>query len=965
MSTPVYDPQVLEPRWQQWWEQNGTNQIDLAAAKNPYYVLMMFPYPSAEGLHVGNVFAFTGADIMGRYRRLRGYDVFEPIGFDAFGIHSENFAMKAGRHPAELIPSNIANFTRQLKMMGFMFDWRRTVDTTSPGYYRWTQWVFLQLYRAGLAYRDIKEVNFCPDCGTVIADEQVIDGKCERHPDTDVQRRRLPCWFFRITDFAERLDSNLDWIDWSERTRLAQKNWIGRSQGAEIDFTVQDGKGTRITVFTTRPDTLFGATFLVLAPDHPLVMEIAAPDRVEALRAYAAAAAGKSREDRIGDRGEKSGVWTGAVAINPATGRPIPVFVADYVLSEYGTGAIMAVPAHDARDHAFARKYSLPIRVVIEPDEKAFEEAASSTREMVALPRDLKVYEENVRKVVDRILREAAGPQLTIQRRKHRLYTRRPSDSMAIEVRELTGPQVIPAMELLLSRLGIGEETWRVPMAGGMELTIHHGTSTEVSTLEAEYYPEPEGGTLVVGEAARRTLTREELAAHDRVEFARRNCWSGAGRCINSSAGTLSIDGLPSEEAKRVIVKKLEERGLGRGRTTFRLRDWGISRQRYWGPPIPIIYDEEGNPHPVPEDQLPVMLPPLDDFRPKGDGRGPLANATDWVNTTLPDGRPGRRETDVMDNFLDSAWYYLRYVSSADAEQAYDPELVKKWLPVDIYIGGNEHAVLHLLYTRFVCMGLEKAGVLEMGRRPEMKDTAEPFRKFRAHGLLIKEGAKMSKSRGNIVNPDQYVAAYGADTVRMYLMFLGPYLQGGDFRDSDISGVRRFLNRVFLWCHENPQPEVPDEAMDRALRVKLHQTIRKVGDDMEALSYNTAIAALMELHNELRAAPGISRFARESFVVMLAPFAPHLAEDLWHTALGHTGSVFAAKWPAYDPAFLTADSIELALQVNSRIRARFTVPSTATKDEIEAAARAHEAAAGLAIQKVIVVPGRLVNIITG
>jgi leucyl-tRNA synthetase len=833
MSDYVYDPTVVEAKWQQWWDANRTNEIDLQAAKNPYYVLMMFPYPSAEGLHVGNVYAFTGADVHGRHRRLRGYDVFEPIGFDAFGIHSENFAMKVNRHPAELIPSNVRNFTRQLRMMGFMFDWRRTVDTTSPDYYRWTQWIFLQLYKAGFAYRDEKEVNYCPDCGTVISDEQVNpDGTCERHPQTMVQRVVMPCWFFRTTAFADELSRNHEWLDWSEKTRLAQLGWIRRSEGAEVDFQVQ-GTTEKIRVFTTRPDTLFGATFMVVAKDHPLVEKIRNTSGVTSGPPAGAASS------------TKSGEFIGAHAINPVTGQPIPIHTSDYVLMGYGTGAIMAVPAHDERDFEFAALFGLPVRPVVEPDTK-----------------------------------ELAGW--------------RPEGAIA-------------------------------------------GTSPDAESLRAD-------------------ILRGEL------------CWSGGGVAINSANAEVSLNGLGVDEAKKRITAWLESKGLGVAKTTFRLRDWGISRQRYWGPPIPIVYDEQGNAHPVPEDQLPVLLPETKDFRPKGDGRGPLANIPAWYNATLPDGRPGRRETDVMDNFLDSAWYFLRYVSSADDKAPYDPALIRKWLPVDMYIGGNEHAVLHLLYTRFICMALTKAGALEMGERPGMQDRGEPFQKFRAHGLIVKDGAKMSKSKGNVVNPDEYVAMYGADTVRLYLMFLGPYLFGGDFRDTDIQGMRRFLNRIAAWLTEGNQPIVADEELPKDIRIKTHQTIKKVQEDIDALSYNTAIAACMELLNAAKAAPATSVFTREALILCLAPFAPHFAEEMWQGPLGHKTSLWAtARYPEYVEALTKQDEVEIALQFNGKIRDRIVVAREATAADLEKLALANElivkALEGRTPKKVVAVPGRLVNVI--
>ncbi len=987
MAEHVYDPIAVEKKWQEWWDANGINEIDLAKAPNPYYVLMMFPYPSAEGLHVGNVYAFTGADVYGRHMRLRGYDVFEPIGFDAFGMHSEMFAQKVGRHPADLVPSSVRNFTRQLRMMGFMFDWRRTVDTTTPEYYKWTQWVFLQLYKAGLVYRDVKEVNFAPSIGSVISDEQVMpDGTFERDG-TPVERRQLPCWFFRITEFADRLLDNHEWLDWSETTKKKQIEWIGRSEGAEVDFAVvprtagsaardaepspwtadedpdaivreremaqaaglelvdldtrsvdesvarrisrdtalsyrvlpleeeegvvtlatsnpllvpalrqawnvytkaRHGRGVaelfpgwaadaeslrerlgarelrfawsgdsqlraaidrlklqhRIRVYTTRPDTLFGATYMVLSPEHPLVDVIAAPEKREEIARYRAEAAAKSTEERTAAEKEKTGVDIGARALNPVNGEEIPVYISDYVLMGYGTGAIMAVPAHDERDFAFATKFGLPIRAVINPDPRA------------------------------------------------------------------------------------------------------------LAALDA------------IGEDQKDRKSPEEMRA---AVLQGQLCWSGPGKGINSANDEVSLDGLEVDEAKARITRWLEEKGLGVYKRTYRLRDWGISRQRYWGPPVPIVYDEHGEPHPVPEDQLPVLLPETDDLVAPGDGRGPLAKCADWVHVEI-DGKSFRRETDVMDNFLDSAWYFLRYVSATDPDRAYDPDLIRKWLPVDMYIGGNEHAVLHLMYTRFVCMGLDKAGALGMGARDEMKDRAEPFRRFRAHGLITKDGAKMSKSKGNIVNPDAYVEEWGADTLRMYLLFLGPYTQGGDFRDKDIQGIRRFLNRLHQWYMDKDQPVVPDGELPKDLRVKTHQTLKKVRECMESLSYNTAISGLMELFNVARGAGATSEFVREVLLLGLAPFAPHFAEEIWREALGRDGSVWThGSLPEYDPALTVADEVEIVLQLKGKIKDRVVVPREAGEEELRAVAlanaRIQEALAGGEPRKVIVVPGRLVNVI--
>lgn len=815
MTETTYIPQDIESRWQAWWTSHHSNKINPATAANPYYNLMMFPYPSAEGLHVGNVYAFTGADIHGRYQRLRGNTVFEPMGFDAFGIHSENYAMKVGTHPMKLIPANIANFRRQLRMMGFMFDWDHEVDTTSPEYYRWTQWIFLQLFKGGLAYRAKRGVYWCPACMTVLASEQVIDGCCERHPDTRVEKRDLEQWFFRITAYAQRLLDNLGWLDWSDVVKLGQAAWIGRSEGAEIDFDVADHPDHRIRVFTTRPDTLFGATYMVLAPEHPLVETLAHPSALDAVRAYRDAARLKEEIERLDLSKEKTGVFLGAYAVNPVNQAKIPIWISDYVLMEYGTGAIMAVPAHDQRDWEFATKFNLPIIQVIRP-----------------------------------------------------LQGEPPADCAYID----------------------------------------------------------DGAMMNSGE----------------------------------------FDAMPSKEGGRAVVRRLEAEGRGKATVNYRLRDWCISRQRYWGPPIPMIHCERCGIVPVPESDLPVLLPETDDFRPDQSGRAPLARIESFVKTTCPKcSGPARRETDVSDNFLDSAWYFIRYLSARDGAKAWDPELVSRWLPVTMYIGGKEHTVLHLMYTRFLCMALSDLGLLKMGERPGVPDAGEPFSCFRAHGLLIKDGNKMSKSRGNVVNPDAFVHQYGADTLRMYLMFLGPFERGGDFRDKDIAGVQRFLERVWRWYFEDPQP-VDDAAMPRPALIKLHQTIKKVGADLASLSYNTAIAALMELHNTLKPAPAVSRFAREAFALMLAPLAPHLAEELW-SRLGNKPSIFNARWPEYDPALTVEDVIELAVQVNGKLRDRFSIAADADEQAVRAAAlqcpRVIEALGDKQPLRVIIVPKRLVNVI--
>jgi leucyl-tRNA synthetase len=796
-NIPSYDPSSLEAKWQARWAERHTNEPDLDRAARPFYNLMMFPYPSAEGLHVGNMFAFTGADIYGRFKRLQGFDVFEPIGFDAFGIHSENYALQVGTNPATLIPKNIATFRRQLRQFGGMYDWRHELSTTDPAYYKWTQWIFVQLFKAGLAYKKRAAVNWCPKDKTVLANEQVIDGRCERCG-TAVEQRFLDQWFFRITDFAERLLANLDHIDWSSSTKTLQRNWIGRSEGAELVFETPSGK--KITVFTTRPDTVFGATYLVLAPEHPFVDELTAVEQRPAVKAYQREVQSKDIVSRrVGDK-TKTGVFIGSYARNPATGEAIPIWIADYVLMEYGTGAIMAVPAHDKRDFEFATQFKLPIRQVVE-----------------------------------------------------------------------TPGEPLPSVS--------------------------------------------EDGTL-----------------------------------MNSGA----FDGMPSRDAARKIVAWLAERGLATPRVQYRLHDWCISRQRYWGPPIPIIYCESCGAVPVPEQDLPVELPLIEDFRPDDTGVSPLARHEEWYFVKCPQcGGEARRETDVSDTFLDSAWYHLRYPSTEFHDRPFDPARTKKWLPVSSYIGGNEHAVLHLLYARFICMVLHDLGHVHF-------DT--PYPKFRAHGLIVKDGAKMSKSRGNVVVPDAYIQQWGADTFRMYLMFLGPFQEGGDFRDEGIVGIRRFLERLWAMAYQTSDTA----SVTAQATSKLHQTIRKVSSDTESLQYNTAIAAMMEYVNVLKEQDAARKDQLTPLIVMLAPYAPHIAEELWE-ALGGKGSVFEQCWPTFDERLASAGDVEIAVQVNGKLRSRLTVRRGLPENEVVELALADESVKkyvdGKKVKKVIYIQDRLLNLL--
>jgi len=789
-----YNHKKIEKRWQNFWTKKKIFEPDLARAKKPFYNLMMFPYPSAEGLHVGNMYAFTGADIYGRYRRMKGEDVFEPIGLDGFGIHSENYALQVGIHPKILAKRTQKNFYRQLHATGNGYAWSRKLETYDPGYYRWTQWVFVQMFKNGLAYRAKASVNWCPSCLTVLADEQVIDGKCERCL-TKVTRKELEQWFFKITQYAERLLRNLEKIDWPESIKIMQKNWIGRSEGYEVGFKII-GLAERLRVFTTRIDTLFGATYLVIAPEHPLLPRLVAASEKDRVASYLAEVMKKSEFERQAAK-IKTGVFTGSYAVNPATRERIPIWVSDYVLVTYGTGAIMGVPAHDSRDYEFAQRMHLPIRQVVRN-------------------------------------------------------------------------------------------------------------------------PEGESGL-----------------------------YEGEGELINSGP----FDRLQSDVAREKIANFVG----ARAKVQYKIRDWLISRQRYWGPPIPVVFCENckkrlenyqaqmpnsklkkeyskgelENPGwiAVPERDLPILLPDVKNFRPTGTGVGPLASVPSFVKTNCPKCKGlARRETDVSDTFLDSAWYFLRYPSVKYKKGPWEARVTRKWLPVDMYIGGAEHAVLHLLYSRFLTMVFPDWGLLNF---------EEPFEKFRTNGLLIKDGAKMSKSRGNVVVPDEYIKKYGADTLRTYLMFLGPFQQGGDFRDEGIVGAWRFLNRVWDLGSKVDKRKAKSKPSPRGILQAKHRTIKKVSEDIEALSYNTAIASLMEYTNVLLSnVENISEDDFATLVKLLNPFAPHLAEELWHL-LGNRTSIQKESWPKYNPKYLRELTLTYAIQINGRLRDTIKVKAGISREEVE------------------------------
>ena len=848
-----YNFTEIEKKWQKYWDDNKTFRTDDKLEGKKLYVLDMFPYPSGAGLHVGHPEGYTATDIYCRFKRMNQYKVLHPMGWDAFGLPAEQYAIETGTHPAETTAKNVATFKRQIKALGFSYDWDREVNTTDPAYFRWTQWIFLQLYKKGLAYIDEVPVNWCPALGTVLANEEVIDGRSERgnHP---VIRKPMKQWVLKITAYAERLLNDLENLDWPEGIKEMQRNWIGRSEGAEVQFKI-DGTEETVTVFTTRPDTLFGATYMVLSPEHPLVPAITTSEQAEAVNAYQKFAAGRSDLERTGLSTEKTGAFTGAYAVNPVNGDKIPVWIADYVLNSYGTGAIMAVPAHDTRDWDFAVKFNIPIKCIINPDAEEAKQAK-----------------------ID------------------------PADVLAAKV-----------------------------------------------------------------------------------------CWTGDGKSINSAnAEGLDLNGLGVADAKAKTIAWLSERGIGKKTINYKLRDWLFSRQRYWGEPFPVIHMDNGEIRLVPEDQLPVTLPDLDDFKPSGTGESPLANAKDWLDYVDPvTGEHGRRETNTMPQWAGSCWYYLRYIDPHNDKQLIDPAKEKFWLPVDLYVGGAEHAVLHLLYARFWHKVLFDIGVVS---------SPEPFQRLVNQGMILgtsyknargviipndkvefKDGnpvdkesgevltsfpAKMSKSLRNVVNPDDVINQYGADSMRLYEMFMGPLEAVKPWSSQGVEGVFRFLRRSWRLITENTISD--DVEMTKSQLRVLHATIKKVTEDTDTLNFNTAISQMMIFLNEFSGVNPLPRAAAEAYVCLLAPYAPHLAEELWEI-LGKPAPVSLMQWPAYDASYLVEDECEILIQICGKMKARVMMPASADAAQMEKIALAEPSVAaaleGKNIVKVIAVPKRIVNIV--
>ncbi|AQP53949.1 leucine--tRNA ligase [Vagococcus penaei] len=803
----AYNHQAVEQKWQKYWKQHDTFKTEEQSTKPKFYALDMFPYPSGQGLHVGHPKGYTSTDVLSRMKRAQGFNVLHPMGWDAFGLPAEQYALDTGNDPAEFTAKNILTFKRQFDALGFSFDWSREINTTDPSYYKWTQWIFTKLFEKGLAYEAEVPVNWCPALGTVLANEEVIDGKSERgdHP---VYRVPMKQWMLKITAYADRLIDDLDLIDWPESIKEMQRHWIGRSEGANVTFKIKDTE-KEFTVFTTRPDTLFGATYAVLAPELALVKEIATPEQKEAIEAYIKEAEKKTDLDRTELSKEKTGVFTGAYAINPVNGKEMPIWIADYVLSTYGTGAIMAVPAHDDRDYDFAKAFNLDI----------------------------------------------------------------------------------------------------VPVLEGGDVT--------------------------------------------------ESAFTGDGPHINSDF----LNGLDKETAITKMLEWLEDHHVGKKEVSYRLRDWLFSRQRYWGEPIPIIHWEDGTMTAVPEDELPLILPKSTDIKPSGTGESPLANMTDWIEVVdEKTGMKGRRETNTMPQWAGSSWYHIRYIDPHNDDVLVDPEKAKEWLPVDVYLGGAEHAVLHLLYARFWHKFLYDLGVVH---------TKEPYQRLYNQGMILGENnEKMSKSKGNVVNPDDIVEQYGADTLRLYEMFMGPLDASIAWSENDLEGSRKFLDRVWrLFIDENAvlRDRITTHNDGKLTKV-YHQTVKKVTEDYEQLHFNTAISQLMVFVNEAYKADVLPVDYMKGFLQLLAPVAPFIAEELWER-MGGTDSLSYVSWPTYDENELVEDELEVIFQVNGKLRAKVTVSRDLAKDELEALAMANEHVQahidGKVIRKVIVVPNKLVNIVVG
>jgi len=948
-----YNPSEIEPKWQTIWEDQKANEVVKDPSKVKMYVSGMFPYPSGAGMHTGHAFSWAIVDAVARFNRQLGHNVLNPIGWDTFGLPAENYAIKTGTSPKVATATNIANFKNQFKRMGVSIDWSREINTSDPEYYKWTQWVFTKLFERGLAYQKESLQWWCPVDKTVLANEQVEAGHCWRCGSL-VEKKSMKQWFFKITEYADPLLDGIEDLDWPQKIKTAQTNWIGKSVGAELDFAIE-GSDESLTVFSTRPDTIFGATFVVIAPEHPLAKTLGVGDFKAFTDEYIAHAVKKSEIERTNDTKEKTGVFTGTYAINPVNGEKVPIWVADYVLGGYGTGAIMAVPAHDERDYAFAQKYHLPVIAVVEPETGTPQENPEARKSIVAIVRDPK---EN------KFLSINWGPK-----NGGNLFVGggRDDDEDIVEtaIREIAEETGYTNVELV-SQTGKMHHNYfahsknvaRRIEAHALLFDLIDDTRTDTA-LEAD-----EQGKFTVEwltEAQAIAKVGDELHATSFGLLVGGKNYHGEGVMVNSG----QFDGMASSDAREEIVSWLEQQKLGRAKTSYKMRDWLISRQRYWGSPIPIIHCETHGAVAVPEDQLPVVLPDIEDFAPRGDGTTALGRATDWVNTTCPDcGKPALRETDTMDGFADSSWYLLRYADPNNSEVAWDPEVINYWNPVDVYVGGD-HAVAHLLYVRFWTHVFKDMGLVNF---------AEPVKKLIYHGYInAEDGTKMSKSKGNVVDPlDVIDSGYGADALRTYVLFMGPIELDASWSTKGVAGVYRFLNRVWTVSQHYLESEKDTTKNDDALRVLTHKTIRKVTDDYRRQSFNTAIAAMMEFVNELYKfkVDGFSKDvwqdSLKALVQMLAPFAPHMADELWEQ-LGQEGLVQNASWPVWDDALIVEDVISIAVQVNGKLRGEISVAKDADPEDIKAQALLQDNVAKFVGEqkpaKIIYVPGRLVSIV--
>jgi len=947
-----YNPSEIEPKWQKVWEDEKANEVTTDPSKVKTYVSGMFPYPSGAGMHTGHAFSWAIVDAIARFRRQHGENVLNPIGWDTFGLPAENYAIKTGTQPAVATATNIANFKNQFKRMGVSIDWSREINTSDPSYYKWTQWVFTKLFERGLAYQKESLQWWCPVDKTVLANEQVEGGHCWRCGSL-VEKKSMKQWFFKITEYADPLLDEIEDLDWPQKIKTAQTNWIGKSVGAEVEFVI-DGQEDVITVFTTRPDTIFGATFLVLAPEHPLALRLGVGDFKESLETYIKAAVKKSEIERTNETKEKTGVFTGSYAINPANGEKTPIWVADYVLGGYGTGAIMAVPAHDERDFAFANKFRLPVVQVVEPETGVPQENPEFRQSIVAIVRDPKTN-----KFLSINWGAKNGGNLFVGGGREEN-----EDIIETAKREIIEETGYANVELVTQTgkmhhnyFAHSKNVARRIEANALLFDLVDDTKVETA-LESD-----EQGKFTVewlSESEALSRVSDELHATSFELLVGGKNYHGEGVMVNSG----QFDGMQSSDAREEIVAWLETQKLGQAKTTYKMRDWLISRQRYWGAPIPIIHCPEHGAVAVPENQLPVLLPEVEDFAPKGDGKSALASATDWVNTTCPEcGEPALRETDTMDGYACSSWYLLRYADPTNTEQAWDPEKVNYWNPVDFYVGGD-HAVAHLLYVRFWTHVFKDMGLVNF---------KEPVKKLIYHGYInAEDGTKMSKSKGNVVDPlDVIDSGYGADALRTYLLFMGPIELDASWSTKGVAGVYRFLNRAWTVTQQYLEAE-KTAADDQKLAVALNKTIKKVTDDIRRQSFNTAIAGLMEFVNDLYKfkLDGFSEKgwneALTALAQMLAPFAPHIADEMW-TQLGHEGLVQNASWPTWDESLTVEDVISIAVQVNGKLRGEITVEKAADPEEIKALALAHDNVAKFVGDqkpaKIIYVPGRLVSIV--